>query len=194
MMRRLAQEEAGRVVQQVAPKIQEVEGRLQQTVAQTQSDRVYAQLDAEIENWREINKSKEFLDWLSQDDPYAGASRALMIRDAFDQKDPHRVVSFFNGFLSERNLVAPMPTTTSTPADPPARKPEVDLAALAGPRGGNGAGAPTASSEGPIPWTRRQIAAFYKDVQTGVYKSDPKKRANIEGSIQRALQAGLITP
>ncbi len=190
MMRRLAQEEAGRAVKAVTPRIEEVRGQLEQTTAQTQIDRVYALLDSTVEDWRTINRSPEFLTWLSEDDPYMGTDRATLLREAFANKDAPRVLAFFNGFVNQRNMLTP-----PQPQTPPARQaPQVDLAQLAGPRGGNGAGTPTPRNDGPQPWTRRQIAAFYKDVQTGHYKNDPEKQKRLERSLQEAGAAGLITP
>jgi hypothetical protein len=189
MMRRLAQEEAGRAVKAVTPRIEEVREQVQRTTAQTQSDRVYALLDSSVEDWRTINRSPEFLSWLGEEDPYVGETRAVMLREAFDRKDEQRVLAFFNGYIKQRNLVAP-----AQPQTPPARTPQVDLASLAGPRGGNGVGAPAPKADGPQPWTRRQIAAFFKDVQTGVYRSDPDKQKRLERSIEEAGRAGLITP
>jgi len=194
MIRRVAQEEAGRAVQTVAPRIDEVRGELQQNRAQTAIDRVYAQLDGSVENWRVINRSPEFLEWLDQEDPFAGDTRKTLLRKAFDRKDGPRVLAFFTGFLDEQRTIQPQ--TQAEPQTPPARaKPKVSLEQLAGPRGGSSSGGAQMSEEAPIqPWTRRQIAAFYKDVQTGVYKNDPAKRDMIERSINRASVNNLVTP
>ena len=194
MIRRVAQEEAGRAVQTVAPRIEEVQGELQRSRAQTAIDRVYGQLDADVKNWREINKSDEFLAWLDEEDPFAGETRKTLLRRAFDQKDGPRVLTFFTGFLNEQRTIQPQ--APAAPQTPPARtQPKVSLEQLAGPRGGNSGNGAHSAEEAPIqPWTRRQIAAFYKDVQTGVYKNDPALRDQIERSINRASINGLVTP
>lgn len=194
MIRRVAQEEAGRAVQTVAPKIQQVEGELRKTRTQTAIDRVYAQLDSEVKNWREINRSEEFLAWLDQEDPFAGETRGGLLRQAFDQKDGPRVLTFFTGFLEQQRTIQPQPQ--AQPQTPPARtQPKITLDQLAGPRGGNAGNGAHAAEDQPIqPWTRRQIAAFYKDCQLGHYKNDPAKRDQIERSMNRAVAAGLVTP
>lgn len=194
MIRRVAQEEAGRAVQTVAPRIQEVQGELQRNRAQTAIDRVYAQLDADVKNWREINKSDEFLAWLDEEDPFAGETRKVLLRNAFDRKDGPRVLTFFTGFLDQQRTIQPQPS--AQPQTPPARtQPRVSLEQLAGPRGGSSGNGAHAAEEAPIqPWTRRQIAAFYKDVQQGRYKTDPAARDRIERSINRASVNGLVTP
>lgn len=194
MIRRVAQEEAGRAVQTVAPRIDEVRGELQQSRAQTAIDRVYAQLDSEVKDWRTINRSQEFLDWLEAEDPFAGETRKTMLRTAFDRKDGPRVLTFFTGFLNEQRTI--QPKAQADPQTPPARtQPKVTLEQLAGPRGGSSAGGSHAAEEAPIqPWTRRQIAQFYKDCQLGHYKNDPGKRDLIERNMNRAVAAGLVTP
>lgn len=194
MMRRLAQEEAGRAVQQVTPKIEEVRGELQQSRTQTALERLYAQLDSNVENWRDINRSPEFLEWLDEEDPFAGETRKSLLRDAFDRKDANRVQTFFIGFLNQQRTVAPQPQPQAPQTQPARTQPKVKLEDLAGPRTSGGGGKAPAGDEPIQPWTRRQIAAFYKDVQLGAYKGDPEKQRQIEASIHKASVNGLVTP
>jgi len=195
LVRRVAQEEAGRAVQQVTPKIEKVEGEIERTRTQSAIDRVYAQLDDHVKNWRAINRSPEYLAWLDEEDPFSGTTRKTLLRAAFDRADGPLVLRFFTGFLNEQQALNPQPQPAE-PQTPPARtQPRVSLEQLAGPRGGNGGGGATVPDEGSIqPWTRRQIAAFYKDAQLGHYKTDPAKYKAIEASIHRAVAAGLVTP
>ena len=193
MMRRLAQEEAGRAVSQVAPKIEEVRGELQQSRTQTALERLYGLLDSQVEDWRSINRSPEFLEWLDEEDPFAGETRKSLLRDAFDRKDGNRVLTFFTGFLNQQRTV--QPPAPADPQTPPARtQPRVKLEDLAGPRSSGGGGQTPAGEEPIQSWTRRQIAAFYKDVQMGVYRNDPDRQRQIEASIHRASTNGLVTP
>lgn len=196
MMRRLAQEEAGRAVQQVTPRVEQIAGQLQETNAQTQAERVYAMLDANVEDWRSINRSPAFLEWLDEEDPYVGETRSQLIREAFDRKDGPRVLTFFTGFLNQQRALQP----ALQPAPPDAQTPQARVQAKAsleqfvGPRSSGATTTPTVTDEKTQPWTRRQIAAFYKDVQLGVYKNNPEQRDRIERSINRASVEGLITP
>lgn len=193
MMRRLAQEEAGRAVQRVAPRIQHVEGQLLQNQAQTAADRVFSLLDSNVQDWRTINRDPEFLEWLAEEDPFAGAQRAVMLREAFDKKDGHRVLTFFQAFLNQRRVVTQPPKQAQTPSGTRVQG-KMDLHDLAGPRSSGGATPQPKGEEEIQPWTRRQIAAFYKDVQTGHYKSDPELQRKIEQSIHKATIAGLVRP
>ena len=57
---------------------------LRQRVARGEAQTIYENLDAALPNWREINTSPEFLEWLRAADIFSGRSKALMLREAFD--------------------------------------------------------------------------------------------------------------
>lgn len=198
LIRRVAKSEVSGVEQSLKPKIDQIYGRVEQTSAQAASEKVYGQLDREVQNWREINKSAEFLSWLAQSDPYAGDLRKNLLADAFKRGDAARVVAFFKGFSAEHNLVAPQPTPAQAPAAPaptpeqPAQRAQVSLEEMAGP--GAGPTTPVVPTESPQAqqWTRAQVAKFYKDVNSGVFANNPTRKAQIEASIARALRENRV--
>jgi hypothetical protein len=77
--------------------------QLRQRVTRDGARTIYEILDAELgSNWREINTSPEFLNWLALPDIFSGQSRAGLLRSWFDAGDAPRVLAFFRGFISER--------------------------------------------------------------------------------------------
>lgn len=194
LIRRVSRGEVGPVVEQLKPEIEQVKGQVTQAARQQATTSVYSVLDRDVQDWRTINKSSEFLEWLNQSDPYVGDIRKNLLSDAFQKGDANRVAAFFKGFLAERQVVSPPPQqqpAASAPASVPA--PQVSLEQLAGP-----AGAPSAAAQGVTPtpapsWTRAQVAKFYSDVAAGVFNKDPARKAQIENSIAAAMREGRIT-
>lgn len=190
-IRRIAKAEAASATATLTPKLETIQGQVQQSSQRQATNSVYSKLDTDVQDWREINKSAEFLDWLATMDPYAGDYRKNLLGQAFENGDAERVVAFFRGYKAERQAVAPTPTP-ATPAPEPAQQPQVSLEQLAGPTGGPTQGSVNTQPEQAPNWTRGQIANFYNDVNAGVFAKDPDRKAQIEASIAAALREGRI--
>lgn len=197
-VRKVAENAAATAVGDLTPKLEQIQGQVVQSAQKQASNTVHSKLDTEIQDWRDINKSPEFLEWLAERDPYAGDYRKNLLVKAFDEGDAERVTAFFKGFLAERQAVTPNPTTQTEPAAQPAPTPEtqvqaqVPLEQLAGPTGGPSSGNVNTQPEQAPTWTRAQISAFYKDVQLGAFKNNPEQQARIEASISAAMAENRI--
>ena len=193
-IRRIAKAEATNAAANLTPKIHEIQGQIQQSSQRQAKNSVYSKLDHDVQDWREINKSPEFLDWLATLDPYAGDYRKNLLAQAFENGDADRVVAFFKGYKAERQAVTPTSTSTPAPAaEPASQQPQVSLEQLAGPAGGATNGVVNTQPQQTPNWTRGQIASFYNDVNAGVYAKDPDRKAQIEASIAAALREGRIS-
>ena len=190
LIRRVSANEVTTQTKDLTPKIEQIAGQVQQSRAQTATERVYAKLDTEVQDWREINRSDGFIQWLGTADPYAGALRKDLLKTAFEQADPERVSAFFKGYLVDAQVVNPPQDPNPTPT--PAPKAQIALGDLAGPVGGPSTAVVDPNVNQAPNWTRAQIATFYTDVQKGHYKDKPDKKTQIENSIAAALQTGRI--
>ena len=156
-----------------------------------EQNEVLAMLDRDVKDWRVVNTSQAFKDWLELVDPFSGQTRKKLLLDGYDAKDALRVKSFFEGFLMENAAVSP--GTTEAPAgeagNPSTLKLE-DYVAPGTPKGGGQAGAPKEKRK----WTRKEVGAFYSGVQKGHYKNRPEDKARIEADIVAATTEGRIIP
>lgn len=188
LIRRVARAEATEKTKSLTPEIQEIKGQVQESQQRQVTNTVYSKLDGEIQDWKGINKSPEFVSWLQDRDPYAGTVRQDLLGEAFANGDGDRVVAFFKGFLAEQRAVEPH---VDVPAAQVA-EPQVRLEDLAGPASGTNGAAPSTQPDTTPTWTRASIASFYKDVQIGKYKHNPARKSQIEASISAALQRGAV--
>lgn len=187
-----AKEELLPIVKQYEAKITELEARLQGVsgvMAQDTQAKMLATLDDKLPDWREINRKKEFLDWLQLPDPYSGDIRHNMLKAAYAQSNASRVLAFFNGFLAEEAAVAPAmgepdPQTTTV-----AKVPLTNLAAPG--RAKSAAGSTSTPAEKPI-FTRAQITRFYADVAANKYRGRDAEKAKMETQIFEAQREGRI--
>lgn len=160
-----------------------------QTEKQTQQS-IYAQLDKDQPNWRQINRDPKFLAWANLPDPFSGAIRVHMMNDAFNKGDAHRVLAFFKGFLSEEAAPTPAPATPPNPVTPQGNS-KVPLEAFAAPgRATTAAATPAPAEKETI--TRAQISQFYLDVQKGKYRGNDAEKDRLERMIFEAEQDGRI--
>ena len=165
-------------------------GVTDQRVARREQNDVFALLDSDVKDWRRVNTSQEFKDWLAQADPFSGQVRQKLMLEAFDAKDARRVKFFFEGFLKENAAVAP--GTTAPPAGEAGNSATLqleDYIAPGTPKTSTGqAGAPKAKRE----WSNKEIGAFYASVQKGHYKTRPEDKVRIEADIVAATREGRI--
>lgn len=73
--------------------------RVEQEVATTRQDRFWAEVESAVPEWKAINSSKEWLAWLAEYDPLAGAVRQQALAAAQQGLDHQRVIAMFKLFM-----------------------------------------------------------------------------------------------
>jgi hypothetical protein len=158
-------------------------------VAQDAKSKLQSSMDAALPQWRQMNSDPGFLDWLSLPDPFSGAIRHDMLKEAYTQGHANRVLNFFKGYLAQEAAVAPAerePDTSTTQVQ------KVPLANLAAPGRAKAAATDVpAGNEKPI-ISRAQIAAFYADVAAGRYKHREADKVKAEATIFSATRDGRV--
>lgn len=172
------QEEIARLKSQV--------GSVAETTVAQARQRMHAELDDKLPQWRQMNENNDFLAWLALPDRYSGAIRHDMLKDAYSRNQTGRVLAFFNGFLAEEAAVRP-----ATPPADPSRQPTVDMVSLAAPGRAATTAAPAPVDNKPI-ITRAQIAAFYREVNRGAYRGREAEQQAAEKMIFEAEREGRI--
>lgn len=129
-----------------------------------------------MKDWRTINTSKEFIDWLDQKDPMSGRKRFDILQDACAVFDAPRASSFFEQFAKETGR--------------PTAKPSDGLQGKAKPApNAGGAGAPPPAGPTKV-WTEAEVTKFYTDAARGKYRTNPEVKSRIEAEITRAIKEG----
>jgi hypothetical protein len=189
-----AREEISPLLSAQAKKIADLEAKLNGVnghLAQNSQEKMLATMDSRMPDWRETNRSSEFLDWLSLPDAYSGAIRHNLLKAAYAAGDASRVLAFFNGFLAEEAATSPAPAQPDPGAPPARRVPKIPLASLAAPGRAKTAAASGPPAEKPI-ITRAQIATFYADAAAGKYRGRDDLKNNLEQQIFAAQREGRI--
>jgi len=169
----------------VGKKVVETDSRLNSLETQTTENAAktfYDALDKGLAHWKVINENPEFLKWLETPEPYSGATRMILLQDAYTKFDSTRVLRIFSDFVKEQETLKNPPTpspTTPTPGK---------FEATPKPAGG---GEPIPSVEGDFV-TAAEITQFYNDVAVGRYKNREKERADMEAKINKAVSAGNV--
>lgn len=137
-------------------------------------------LDANAPQWRQLNEDPGFLTWLAGMDEFSGQSRMQLFDNAAAMLDAPRVAVFFNRF-SKGGTVQSEERHADPPPTPAPQAQEVIV--------------PDTTRSSPTPkgkkiWTKAEINAFYRDVRTGVVKTD--EAAAIERDIFAAQREGRI--
>lgn len=185
-----AKEELLPIVKQYEDKIARLEEQLRGVGGYVQQDarsRMMATLEQSVPNLAELNTNPEFISWLKLPDPYSGAIRHNLLKEAYDRNDTSRVLAFFRGFLAEEAAVAPATGETGR-TDAPAKP---SLEQFAAPGRAKTAAASGAPAEKPV-FTRAQIAKFYADSAAGKYRGKEAEKDRIEGQIFEAEREGRI--
>lgn len=186
-------------VQNLAPAVQQNAENQARTAAEVAHEKMCNGLDELATGWEAVNSTPEFLAWLEQPDPYAGARRGDMLAQAYRSGDVTRVANFFTGFTKEHAAVAPSGQQPQPAAQgtTPAATPNVSLASLAAPGTGVGgpqaAGTPNESGQQRV-YTRSEIAAFYEDVRKNAYRGRDAEKVAIERDIFNAQKQGRVRP
>jgi len=173
---------------ELRPQIEQVGRQVTETRQQTASERIYAKLDQEVQDWKGVNQSAQFHNWLDRPDPFSGVPRSQLLQNAFNQGDANRVTHIFKTYLQETAaLAAPAPKAQT-------REPgRANLADFAAPGAARTAEPVAVEVQQPPTISRQEIAAFYADVTKGEYKHRPEEQRRIEGLIFQATMAGTVT-
>lgn len=194
VVKKAAREEFEPVVSQLQSENAQLRGLLggmQQQNVQSARDTMLTDLDGSMSNWREVNQNQEFLGWLENVDPYSGQKKLDLLRQAFENNNTSRVLAFFKGFLNENAAYTPNQQPGSS------AQAQVSLETLVAP--GRAADGGEGRAQDGIPqgrvWTQADISGFYRDVNRGVYRNDPDKRASLEADLFAAQsEPGRIAP
>lgn len=169
-----------------------VETSQAQITQQTAKQTVFDGMDKDPllgSTWRVTNNEPAFLDWLKLPDPLSGQQRHQMLTSAFLAGSYPRVAAFFKAYAQEHTgsqmPAAPAPHTPQPGAGGPS------LEDLAMPGRGTGQAATGAPADKRI-WTSSSIAAFYRDVQKGVFAGRDVEKARLEQDIFSAASEGRV--
>lgn len=186
-----AREELAPVIHEYEQKISELTARLEGVngyVATDARTRMHGYLDDKLSAWRELNRDEGFLDWLALPDPFSGAIRHDLLKEAYGRNDGPRVLNFFKGFLAEEAAVAPAQRAEPDPVQVTAKIP---LETLAAPGRAKSAAGDRAPTEKPV-FSRAQIAKFYADSAAGKYVGKDAEKDRLERQIIEATREGRI--
>lgn len=159
-----------------------------QTIHKSAQQQMEDAIAAVLPNWQQTNHDENFHAWLALRDPFSGAIRHSLLKEAWAANDAARVLAFFKGFLAHEAAVAP-----ADPQPDPAQPGKVTLESLAAP----GRAKPAADSsqrspaEKPI-ITRSDIANFYRDVAAGRWRGRDQDKLAYEAQIAAALREGRV--
>ena len=97
----LAQRAALHAVSPDLARLEHQNEALSQQLAAEQRRGLYQTLDAQLPNWKEVDNSPQWRQWLLFSDPLNGRPRQSLLNDAIAKGETGRVLSFFRGFLAE---------------------------------------------------------------------------------------------
>lgn len=191
---RAAEEKLGPYIAKLEDRIRQLGGSVENVAtatAQSARERMYAHLDDNMPNWREINKDPKFVAWCNLRDPYSGAIRIDMMKDAHAKSDGTRVLEFFRGFLKDEAASDPAggkPEPLKTPGE---GKSKVPLSEFAAPGRAKAPAATVVPGEKET-ISQAQIAAFYRDVNKGKYRGNEAEKNRLEAEIFQAQAEGRV--
>src|SRR5262245_33928847 len=88
----------------MTPELQRIDyqnAELRQQIAEDRRRGLYQTLDAQMPDWRQIDDSPQWRQWLLFSDPLNGRPRQALLNDAIAKNNAARVLSFFRGYLAE---------------------------------------------------------------------------------------------
>jgi TolA-binding protein len=188
MMARIAKANGGAETKRLQDELNAMRGTVQQTQqigTRALQERVWQQLDNQVPEWRTINVSQQFVDWLEIPDIMSGVARKHGLTQAFGVGDGTRVAGIFKRFIEEDSRAR-----STAPA--PAHQAQVDPATLIAPGSPRGTGGEAPNSASGEIWTEQQIDDFYSRVQRKRIK--PEEAAAIEAQILAAVRDGRVIP
>ena len=172
---------------------QKVERSAQETAVFNARTHVRAMLNADPvlgPVWEDLNKDAGFINWIKSADPFSGQIRQPLLQGAFDAGQADRVKAFFNAYLSEHTATqVPAQVPPHTPEQPGTGRPTLEDFAAPG-RGSTTP--PSGGAPEKRTWSQPEIAAFYRDVNRGVYAGKEADKLRIEQDIIAAATEGRI--
>ena len=78
-------------------------GNVNNRQTQTDEERFWTTLDNAVPDWEDVNRDKQFLDWLAVKEPLIGASRQDILDNARNSLDSARVITLFKMFKEEKD-------------------------------------------------------------------------------------------
>jgi hypothetical protein len=143
----------------------------------------WSELSNEVPDWREINATQDFHNWLLEVDPLSGPNRQTYLDIAQNQLDARRVAGFFKTWQAQNSG-----TVAQSPRNVAASQLEKQIAP-----GRGRTSASTTTATDTKTYTRTDVAKFFDDVRKGLYKGREQERDRIERDIFAAQGAGRIT-
>jgi BMFP domain-containing protein YqiC len=191
MMRKVTRDELGAVAQRIAqlesslhqmhanvmPQVQAVAQRQQMTSEQ----QFWSDLTRLTPNWRTVNDSQSFQNWLLEADPLTGITRQTYLEDAQRNLDAGRVANFFRSWLE---------ITGQAPNAQSSRASSSELERQVAPGRSKTSGAPTSNTAKT--YSPADIQKFFSDVRQGKYKGREAERDRIERDIFAAQRENRI--
>ncbi|MEI2419641.1 hypothetical protein V6O07_05160, partial [Arthrospira platensis SPKY2] len=144
--------------------------------------RFWADLQATVPDWQDINTDQGFQSWLLEVDPLTGLTRQTYLEDAQRNLDVRRVVNFFTTWKGLSGGPAARPNRAAQSAS--------ELERQVAPGRGRSGGAKVSGE--PTTYTPDDIRKFFQDVQKGVYRGKEDERNRIERDIFAAQREGRI--
>jgi uncharacterized coiled-coil protein SlyX len=145
-------------------------------IHKTDEDRFYDDINT-VENWKEINNSVEFNEWLDRTEPLTGFKRRAILDDAYATLNSTRAKNFFSEFMGKKvKPVVDVKDTSFVVSDKgisprtTTGKPLIDRSEL---------------KENFIKAT--DVSKFYNDVRKGLYKGRDAEKDKIEAEINKAI-------
>ena len=173
-LRQLVRQMQGTVVPQVH--------QLSQNYAVSNEQRFWADLQAAVPDWQDINTNKEFQEWLLEVDQLTGVARQTYLDDAQRQLDARRVANFFSAWKGMSGV-----SEARTHREAQATS---ELERQVAPGKGRSGGTKTQGEART--YSSDDIRKFFADVQRGKYRGKEAERDRIERDIFAAQREGRI--
>ena len=183
VVKRTAKEEMSSTMTHLNNENQHLRGRIQSLDDESQTNKeeaFYEYLDANVDNWRDINQDASFVEWLDAADEFSGSTRKDLIGNAYSQLNAQRVASFFSAYGKGT------PVANTTEEAQPTLK---DFVAPS-----NTAQAPTPTEGQLVVYSESEIKKFYDDSRKGLYANRKEEYAKVEADINRAIKEGRVLP
>jgi len=166
---------------------------LRRTVNSSVKTTLFDNVTRAIPDWREINKTPQWLSWLTLPNLYTGQVRQQMLNAAIAGAEAPKVIQLFKDFLSEINATGQtlQPAQQEQQREAP-RAAAVPLESLAAPGRARPASGEVPSSASKPTYSRAQIAKFYDDSRKGLYAGREADYRAIEADLQLAQGEGRI--
>lgn len=156
--------------------------QLSQNYAVSNEQRFWADLQAAVPDWQDVNVDAGFQAWLLEVDPLTGVPRQTYLEDAQRSLDSRRAANFFKAWKGMTGV----PDARTHREAQPASELERQIAPGKSRSGGNKPQGATQT------YTPAFIATFFADVTKGKYRGKEAERDRIERDIFAAQREGRI--